>query len=230
MKLKVGTKLYAGFAIVIVGMIVSGLFALTQLNSVGDQADVLYTENLATETKTGIMRRDILLMREQILQYPLAPTERLNEVADDIRRLEGEIAVDLEALRDQEGLTDRQLTLLDDTEVALGDWYRARDNGPVAKTDAGDREGAANAALYGIGGQAFIAAFAAIGEFAQETSTTATAAHDAATATINSATTLVIVLVVIIAVIASRCGILAGLWHQSRNNLDAQRSRRNRPR
>ena len=137
-----------GFAVVMAGMIVSGLFTLTQLNSVGKQADVLYAENLGTEPKTGITRRDILLMRKQILQYPLASTDRLNEVADDMRRLEGEIADDLAALLAQEGLAERQFALLGDTEVALADWYRARDNGPVTRTDAGDREGAANADLH----------------------------------------------------------------------------------
>jgi hypothetical protein len=81
MKLKIGTKLYGAFGLPIVGMLASGLFALTQLGSVGQQADKLFGENLSTETKTGIMRRDILLMREQILQYPLAPESRRAESA-----------------------------------------------------------------------------------------------------------------------------------------------------
>jgi hypothetical protein len=81
LKLKIGTKLYAGFGVVIVGMIAAGIFAVLQLASVGRQADILFVENLSTETATGILRRDILLMREQILQYPLAPAERRGEVA-----------------------------------------------------------------------------------------------------------------------------------------------------
>ena len=62
MKLKIAAKLYAGFGIVIVGMVVAGVFAMTQLSSVGDEADLLFVDNLSTKTLTGIMRRDILLM------------------------------------------------------------------------------------------------------------------------------------------------------------------------
>ncbi|MDP6454746.1 MAG: MCP four helix bundle domain-containing protein, partial [SAR202 cluster bacterium] len=113
MKLNISTKLYAGFGIVIVGLVVAGAFALMQLGSVGGKAEQLFDENLSTETKTGIMRRDILLMREQILQYPLAPAERRGEVSVAMAQLESAIATELADLRAQPGLTDSQKTELD---------------------------------------------------------------------------------------------------------------------
>ncbi|MDA1035317.1 MAG: methyl-accepting chemotaxis protein [Chloroflexi bacterium] len=202
MKLKVGTKLYAGFGVIVIGLIVAGFFAVMQLNSMGEIADKLFAENLSTETKTGIMRRDILLEREQIVSYPLAPAERRSETFTKMMALEEEIAIDLAALRAQPGLTARQVELLDNTEAALATWYGARDGGPIAKTDAGDLTGAANAALYGKGGEAFTAAFAAIGEFAAETKAAATAAHDNALATKSSARNLMIGLIAVLTILA----------------------------
>ncbi len=74
-----------------VGMIDVGVLAVVQLASVGRQADVLFVENLATETATGILRRDILLMREQILQYPLAPAERRGEVSASAEEISAQV-------------------------------------------------------------------------------------------------------------------------------------------
>ena len=187
----------------ILALIISGVFAIMQMRSIGAKAEELFSENLTTETKTGILRRDMLLMREKILEYPLAPAERRAEVATRMRELETEIADDLTALRAQQGLTTSQVTLLETTEAKLADWYRARDGGPVAKTDAGDRDGAANAALYGVGGQAFTDAFAAVGKFAAETRGVAEAANQAAQDTQSTATTLMIGLIVVATVIGA---------------------------
>jgi methyl-accepting chemotaxis protein len=147
-------------------------------------------------------------MREQILQYPLAPAERRGEVAADIERLEAEIVADFDVLRSQQGLTENQVQLIDETEGAIALWYKARDGGPMAKTDAGDLTGAANAALYGIGGEAFLTAFGAIGEFAQETSVTAGAAHEGALSTVSTARTLTIILIALMSAIA----VAVGYW------------------
>jgi hypothetical protein len=81
---------------------------------------VLFTQNLKTETKTGIFRRDMLLMREAILEYPLAPAERRHETATKISDLEAALIADLASLREQTGLADLQRSLLDETEVAIG--------------------------------------------------------------------------------------------------------------
>ena len=43
MKLKIGPKLYAGFGIVLALMVVSGIVAITQVRSVGNSAEDLFT-------------------------------------------------------------------------------------------------------------------------------------------------------------------------------------------
>lgn len=117
MKLSVQAKLLGAFGVLVIALVVIGAMAIVQLGQVGDQADVLFTQNLKTETKTGIFRRDMLLMREAILEYPLAPEERRHETATKIADLEAALIADLASLREQTGLTDLQRSLLDETNL-----------------------------------------------------------------------------------------------------------------
>ncbi len=197
MKLNIRNKLFGGFGLIVIGLIITGVVAIMQISSIGSKADQLFNTNLEAESKTGVLRRDILLMREAIVSYQLSPEENRAEFQATMDELEVAIADDFEALRAVPGVTQVQLEALDDTEAAIQDWYAARDGGPIAKTDAGDIEGAAQAALFGVGGEAFQAAFAAIGVFAQDTTEASRAAHEGALATASQATVITIVLIVI---------------------------------
>ncbi len=203
MSLSVRQKLFGAMALTLLALIVVGVFAIVQLRSVGDAATTIDDVGRAGVAKTGTLRRDMLLMREQILSYVMAPKEGRQEILDRMKELEGEIATDLQALREQKGLTDTQLEALATTEEKIQEWYAARDKGPIAKTDAGDFAGASDAALYGVGGEAFRAAFDAISSFAEETDKAAATAHKDANATVTRATTLTIVIVAVATLVAA---------------------------
>ncbi len=203
MKLSIRNKLFGGFGLIVVGLIVTGVVAIMQLSSVGSKADQLFSSNLQAEAQTGVLRRDILLMREAIVSYPLSPADRRAEFQATMDELEGTIAADFEALRAVPGLSAIQLEALDNTEAEIQTWYAARDGGPIAKTDAGDLEGAANAALFGVGGEAFNSAFDAIGVFATETKEASVAAHESASSTTSQATMITIVLILISSVLGA---------------------------
>lgn len=196
-------KLFLGFGVVIVALIAVGIFATTQLRTVGDQADKLFTENLITETKTGDLRRDILLMRQTILQYPLATPEERTGILASIATLEDQIASDIEALRSQTGLNERQLELLDEVEASNTAWYQARDTGAIARTDDGDIAGAAVAATSGIGDEAFQQAFDDIALLGVETFQAAQEADAHAASAQSRAIVLMVVLILSAVVVAA---------------------------
>lgn len=203
MALSVRNKLFGAFGVVVLALIVTGVFAIVQLRSVGDKATLIDDVGREGVGNVGTLRRDLLLMREQILMYVMAPKEGRQDILGRMKELEGDIAADLQTLREQKGLTETQRQALGETEQKIQEWYAARDKGPIAKTDAGDFAGAADAALYGVGGEAFRAAFDAISRFADETDKAADAAHEEAQATITRATMLTIGLVALAAVLAA---------------------------
>ncbi|NQW19656.1 MAG: MCP four helix bundle domain-containing protein, partial [Chloroflexi bacterium] len=193
MKLNIQTKLLASAGVLLLGLLAIAVVSTSQISQVGNQADLLYSQNLQTETKTGILRRDMLLMREAILEYPMAPAERRGESADKLAKAEEAITADIVDLRTQH-LNDKQIEALANTEVGITAWYAARDKGVIGNADNGNVDAAANAALYGIGGLAFADAMAAIGAFATETRTEAQAAADSAVSTESSAKKLMFIL------------------------------------
>jgi methyl-accepting chemotaxis protein len=202
MKMKISAKLYGAFAVVVAAMIISGVVAFTQLSAVGGEADHLYQQSLVTEQRTGFLRRDMLSMRVAILSYVSAPADKRSEFGQDIKDLEGGITSGLKSLREQE-LTAKQLEQLDEAEQFVREWWTARDKGPLAKTDAGDVEGARAAALFGVGGQAFEKAFNNVKEFASITAGEAKKSADNAASVQRRATTILIAIVAISAALAA---------------------------
>jgi methyl-accepting chemotaxis protein len=195
MTLSVRAKLLAGFGVVVLALVVTGLVAVLQIRSVGGAAKSLYQEQLSATEKTGALRRDMLLMRATILAYVAAPADKRPEFGAKLDELENEIGADMTALKAQQGLSQSQRSGLAAVETELAEWYKARDAGPIAKSDAGDFEGARDAALFGVGGQHFQAAFDAVSSFAAETQDQAKAAYEDANATVGTATLLTIVLI-----------------------------------
>jgi len=197
-------KLFLSFGTVVALLVVTGVVAIGQLRSVGSTADHLYAVNLSAAEKSGSLRRDALMMRAQILAYVLEPSaaERA-KVKAQIAKLQSSIEDDIAALRGQEGLSANEQTLLGDAATQIGAWYAARDKGPIGHTDAGDRAGATQAALHGVGGKAFKAALADVVKFNKLVAVEAQQAHDHASATISSATLLTILLVAIASVLGA---------------------------
>src|SRR5437867_3107528 len=135
-------------------MVVTGAVAIVQLKSVGAKADHLYKVNLAATDLSASLRRNGLLMRESILKYVLEPLpEERPKIKAKIAELQTAIDADIAALRAQPGLTGEQHELVDEVDGLMKDWYAKRDKGPLGLTDAGDRAGATEAALRGIGGK-----------------------------------------------------------------------------
>ncbi len=99
MKLNIRAKLFGAFGVLLIALITIGVVSIIQIGQVGNQADLLFTQNLKTETKTGILRRDMLLMREAILEYPMAPVDRRSEAMAKLNELEDAIASDLADLQ-----------------------------------------------------------------------------------------------------------------------------------
>jgi hypothetical protein len=187
MRLSVGLKLYAGFGLVLAALVVTGVFAITQLASVGEKGKSIYDDGLEQTQKAATLRRDMLLMRASILGYVAAPADKRAEFGTKIAELQTGIEEDLAALRAEPNLTEAQATNLDTVEQNLADWYAARDAGPIAKTDAGDFEGARDAALFGKGGAMFQALLDAVGEFSTATNEASKASYDSAESTQSGA-------------------------------------------
>lgn len=202
MRPTIRVKLFLGFGIVIVALIAAGIFATIQLRAVGSQADKLFSENLLTETKTGDLRRDMLFMRQTILQYPLVPEEGRPGIRASIADLDDAIAADISALRSQAGVTDRQLELLTKVEASNSAYAEARAAGTIALTDAGDLAGAAQAATEGIGDEAFQEAFDDIALLGQETFQAAQQADADAASAQSRAIVLMVVLISAAVVVA----------------------------
>lgn len=200
MKLSVRAKLLGTSGVLLIALLTVGVVATLQIGQVGNQADLLFSQNLMTETKTGILRRDMLLMREAILEYPMAPDDRRSEAGEKIATLEVAIIADMDDLLTQ-NLTDGQIGYLNETEDDIAAWYTARDKGVIGNADDGNFEAAANAALYGIGGEAFANALVAVGNFATETRESAQAASDSAASTESSAKTILFILIAVAFVI-----------------------------
>jgi len=134
MRLSVKAKLLGTSGVLLIALVAVGAAAMLQIGQVGDQADLLFSQNLKTETKTGILRRDMLLMREAILEYPLAPAERRSEFATKMAELEEAIIADIKDLHTQD-LSEAQEGYLDDTEAGIAAWYAARDKGVIGNAD-----------------------------------------------------------------------------------------------
>ncbi len=202
MALSVRTKLFAGFGIGVLALIIASVVAITQIKSVGSKADGLYTNSVEQTDKAAALRRDMLQQRIAILSYVSAPAEKRAEFGTTIKELDTAMAADLETLRG-ENLNATQKDQLTTAETAIGDWTKARDAGPLAKADAGDQAGAVTAALYGPGGQHFQDAFDKVVEFSKETATVAKQSDAAAKSTTSTATTLMIAIAVIASLIAA---------------------------
>ena len=191
MALSVRTKLFGGFGVGILALLIAAVVGITQINAVGGKGDQLYNDSLEQTAKTGALRRDMLQMRTSILQYVLAPADKRTPFGDKIKELQGSITTDLAALRG-EHLNAQQTQQLADAETSITAWYEARDKGPIGKTDAGDSAGATQAALFGQGGQHFQDAFDKVIEFGGETDKVAKASHASAQSTKSRATMLMI--------------------------------------
>ena len=202
MKLSVRTKLFGGFGVGILALLIAAVVGITQISAVGGKADQLYSDSLEQTAKTGALRRDMLQMRTSVLQYVLAPADKRAPFGDKIKELQGAMATDIAALRGEQ-LNATQTQQLSDAETAITAWNEARDKGPIAKTDAGDREGATQAALFGQGGQHFQDAFDKVVEFGGETDRAAKASHASAQSTQSSATMLMISIAAVAILIAA---------------------------
>ena len=215
--LSIRTKLFAGFGIVVAALVVTGVLAIFQLRSVGDSAIRVHDEGLLPTRDLGTLRRDMLVMREQILEYVMAPAEKRPEFKAQMTELEKAIASDLATLRAGQGLTAEASANLDEIETKITEWLAARDKGPIGKTDAGDLQGAADAALFGVGGQAFDAAFEQMAAFAEATERGAASTLDTAQSTQSRATTLMLILMTVATVMGAGVafviarGIVSGL-------------------
>jgi len=202
MALSVRTKLFAGFGIGVLALIIASVVAITQIKSVGSKADGLYMNSVEQTSAAAALRRDMLQQRISILSYVSAPAEKRAEFGTKIKDLDTAMAADLETLRG-ENLNATQKDQLTTAETAIGEWTKARNAGPLAKADAGDQTGAINAALYGPGGQHFQDAFDKVVEFSKETATAAKTADNAAMATTSTATTLMVAIAIVASLIAA---------------------------
>jgi methyl-accepting chemotaxis protein len=202
--ISVRQKLFASFGVVLALMVVTGAVAIVQLRSVGAKGDHLYNVNLAATDLSASLRRNGLLMRESILKYVLEPLpEERPKIKAKIGELQQAIDTDIGALKAQQGLTADQRALVVEIDGLMKDWYAKRDKGPIGLTDAGDRAGATEAALRGIGGLAFKAANEAVDKFNETTRLEAKRADDAASSAIRFATMLTILLVLAAVLIAA---------------------------
>ena len=119
MRWSVGLKLYAGFGLVLAVLVVTGVFAITQLSSVGTKGRSIYDDGLDQTQKAATLRRDMLLMRASILGYVAAPADKRAEFGTKITDLQTSIEDDIAALRAEPNLTEAQDTNLDTVEQNL---------------------------------------------------------------------------------------------------------------
>jgi methyl-accepting chemotaxis protein len=203
LRLNVRAKLYAGFGAVIALMVVASVVGITGLRSMGSAADLLFEESFETEVTVGELQANMLLMREKILEYPLAPVERRSEQAQRMAELETEIDHNIAELEAHSGLTEVQREELVTVRSSIGDWYAARDKGVIGNADNGDVAASGNAALYGVGGQAFASAFETMAEFGVATGETAHASLAGAQGTASNSTRLLVGVVIFAVVTAA---------------------------
>ncbi len=197
--MKIGQKLFLGFGVAVLALVVAGVVAITQIDNVGAKTDQLYDNNLTQLDHAASLRRDMLLERTAILGYVLSPAEKRATYGDKIKAFQGNIDDDLKTLRS--GHVDaEEAGLLDEVEQSVNAWWPARDKGPIGRTDAGDHDGAVQAALFGIGGQHFQAAFDAAVKFTGAESANAQDAHTSAQSTKSTATLVMIVLIAVAAI------------------------------
>jgi methyl-accepting chemotaxis protein len=205
MTFSVRNKLFGGFGVIVVALVIAGVFAITQLKSVGGEADQLYSENLVQVSRAAALRQDMADLRSQGGAYVLdgfAQTGQHDEILQNMNELETAINQDLTDLQATPGLTSTQVNDLATAKTAVQQWLQARREGTIALTDAGDYVGAAQARLTGSGGDAYNQALDAVASFIDETDASAAAAHDGANSTQSQATTLMLALIVVATLIA----------------------------
>ncbi|MGB2696106.1 MAG: methyl-accepting chemotaxis protein [Dehalococcoidia bacterium] len=202
MRRTIRLKLFLGFGIVVAALIGTGIFATMQLKSVGNDATDLFSNRFKTEVESGAVRREMLLMRERILAYVLAPEEARPQIAEEIASHERGIDDATVVLRAHEGLTERQAELLTEVEQNNTEWFATRDAETIALVDAGNTKAAAETVLSGNANDAFQRSLDAILLLNQETSLAAEQAHDSAIATQNRAMILMIGIVIGVMLVA----------------------------
>ena len=147
MALSARTKLFGGFGVGILAVLIAVIVGITQIRTADGKADGLYNDSLEQTSRTATLRRDMLQMRVSILQYVLSPADKRADFGAKIKTFQDAISTDLENLRGEK-LTAAQTEQLTAAEESITAWYEARDKGPIGKTDAGDSAGATQAALY----------------------------------------------------------------------------------
>jgi hypothetical protein len=78
MRLGVKAKLRGTSGVVLIALVAVGVAATLQIGQAGNQADLLFSQNLKTEMKTGILRRDMAAtLSEAVSRFKLDDSARL---------------------------------------------------------------------------------------------------------------------------------------------------------
>ncbi|MAG36698.1 MAG: hypothetical protein CL878_10730, partial [Dehalococcoidia bacterium] len=202
MRATLAVKLYGGFGAIIFALIIVGVVAVVQLNRVSTNSEQFAINTLEAESQISNLHVNMLSMRRETLIYLAVPEEFRPLHLEEIRKFEPKIAGDVQALKGRTDLTDQQRTLLAATEQRISDWIDARNQGPVALTEAGDAHAGVDDALHGGAHDAFETAEGALGAFHHETRAVADAVGGDVQAASTRATQVTIGLVAI-AVIAA---------------------------
>ena len=164
MKLGIGFKLYGGFGLVVLSLILIGVVRLTQVTQLGDKAKRSGDTTPPTEFLVWRTHFNMVQLRDQVPIFVHAAEDKRDEHLARMSEQEQAIAADFQDLRAQPILDVGTLALLTDAEQKLDAWYAARDAGPMSLARA-DNAGAADEALHGASAGLYEAADEAIVTF-----------------------------------------------------------------
>jgi methyl-accepting chemotaxis protein len=202
MSLSIRSKIFLGFGVLLLGLVATGVFALTQLRSVDNSAERI-TGKLETVNALGDLRFEMRHLRAEHFEYVLEPPESRPARLEEMQEVEGVVLSSLAEVRASPGLTDAQLLELDAVEAEINNWITLTDEEVIANVDAANQDAATEAVLGGEGKAAFKVAFGSLGDMLGTVEADAIASRTDAAETVDRATTLVVVAIIVAAAVAS---------------------------
>ena len=202
MSLSIRNKLYAGFGLIALLLVVTAAVALVQVRVLGDKLDQFSDSVLPTEFAVWRAHFNMVQLRDQLPILAAMPADMRAGHLERMSELETAIAADIDELRRQPVLDAQALAALDDAERLLSEWYVVRDAGPIALINENRGMEATDEALHGAVATTYDIADAAIVDFHMKFRGIVEATQ-ASAATFVDRMTILIIAIIIVAVTAA---------------------------